>query len=94
MHTSANLIIRDQQVEWNVKVHVEYGTALLTKKKLHYIEFYGDGDSKSYTAVSNAYSGIKVNKLECVGHVQKCESCRLRNLKKRNKSIVNTEKGN
>ena len=39
--------------------------------KLRYTKFYGDGDSKSYSNVCDVYPGVKVEKLECVGHVQK-----------------------
>lgn len=41
---------------------------------LQYNEFYGDGDSKSFTAVEHVYEkdhGVVVEKKECVRHVQK-----------------------
>ena len=57
------------------------------KNGLRYITFYGDGDSKSYETVCDTYPNIKVEKLECVGHVQKRVGCRLRSLKKREKGI-------
>jgi hypothetical protein len=42
---------------------------------LRYVSFLGDGDSKSYTSVSNAeppvYNDVDILKLECCGHVQK-----------------------
>lgn len=41
---------------------------------LHYNEFYGDGDSKSFSAVQNIYKedyDVVKEKKECVGHVQK-----------------------
>lgn len=53
----------------------------LAKHNLRYIYLLGDGDTKSFTAVENIYPGIKVNKLECVGHVQKRVGNRLRKLK-------------
>ena len=43
----------------------------IEKNKLRYTDFYGDGDSKSHQIIENVYSGIKVQKLECIGHVQK-----------------------
>ena len=45
----------------------------LESNKLRYSEFYGDGHSKSYAAVKDAYKedNITVVKKECVGHVQK-----------------------
>ena len=43
--------------------------------KLHYTEYFGDGDSKSYRVVKDVYNsdnnGVSVVKKECVGHVQK-----------------------
>ncbi|CAB4023629.1 Hypothetical predicted protein [Paramuricea clavata] len=40
---------------------------------LRYIEFLGDGDSKAFNRVTEkeVYKGVKISKLECVGHVQK-----------------------
>ena len=38
---------------------------------LRYIEFLGDGDSKSFLTVKDTYPGVQVKKLECVGHYQK-----------------------
>ena len=43
----------------------------IEKNKLRYTDFYGDGDSKRHLIIENVYSGIKVQKLECIGHVQK-----------------------
>ena len=58
------------------------------KNKLRYTEFYGDGDSKSFNTVKNTYAGMKVKKLECVGHVQKrVVGCRLQNVKKKEKGL-------
>ena len=54
---------------------------------LRYTQFYGDGDSKSYSAVKSIYPDIEVEKLECVGHVQKRIGTRLRNLKKNVKNL-------
>lgn len=44
------------------------------KHKLHYTEYYGDGDSKCFIWLENTYieKGLKVVKKECVGHFQKC----------------------
>ena len=36
-----------------------------------YINYYGDGDSKSYEVVKNVYPGVTVEKYECIGHYQK-----------------------
>ena len=51
-------------------VHNEYSKGRVKKKGLCYVNYYGDGDSKSYDHVKNTYEGLKVQKLECVGHVQ------------------------
>eukprot|EP00112_Aurelia_sp_Birch-Aquarium-sp1_P015351 Seg3396.2 transcript_id=Seg3396.2/GoldUCD/mRNA.D3Y31 product="hypothetical protein" protein_id=Seg3396.2/GoldUCD/D3Y31 len=58
----------------------------ITKHKLRYKEFLCDGDSKAYNQLvqQNVYGDDhKVEKLECVGHVQKRMGSRLRSLKKR-----------
>ena len=57
------------------------------KHGLRYVKFLGDGDSKSFSAVEDIYEGIKVEKLECIGHVQKRVGNRLRNLKKNVKGL-------
>ena len=54
---------------------------------LQYIKFYGDGDSKSYPAVKFTYPGVKVKKLECVGHIQKRVGTHLRTFKKNMKNL-------
>jgi hypothetical protein len=59
----------------------------ITDRKLRYIKYLGDGDSKSYLNVMNVYPGLEVKKLECVGHYQKRIGTRLRNLKKKTKSL-------
>lgn len=58
-----------------------------TTRDLKYVEFYGDGDSKSCAAVKDIYGKDSSQKLECIGHVQKRVSCRLRKLKKRECSL-------
>ena len=59
----------------------------IDQHKLRYSDLYGDGDSKSFSAVKDVYPGITVTKLECVGHVQKRVGTRLRNLKKNVKEL-------
>ena len=44
-----------------------------------------DGDSKAFNSVENVYGEIKVEKLDCVGHVQKRMDKHLLNLKARTK---------
>ena len=57
------------------------------KHSLRYTDFYGDGDSKSFPAVQNVYDGKLVQKLECIGHVQKRMGTALRKLKKEKKGL-------
>ena len=56
--------------------------------RLHYTEYFGDGDSKAYNEVQNVCkSQVYVEKKECVGHVQKRLATALRKLKKENKGL-------
>ena len=59
-------------------------------RKLWYINYIGDGDSKSYSDVvaHDPYHGKGVRKLECVWHIQKRLGARLRKLKTANKSAL------
>ena len=53
--------------------------------RLRYTTFIGDGDSKGFTAVTNASPygpDVAIEKEECVGHVQKRVGTNLRKLKK------------
>ena len=56
---------------------------------LRYTEYYGDGDSKSFSRVKDVYqaSGITVEKKECIGHVQKRVGTTLRKLKRENPGL-------
>ena len=64
----------------------------ITKSKLRYTDFYGDGDSKSHPAVENIYKNKTVRKLECIGHIQKRVGNRCRKLKLRVKGLGGTGK--
>ena len=59
------------------------------KHNLRYTEFYGDGDSKSFTRVKGVYEddGIEMEKKECIGHVQKRVGTALRKLKRENPGV-------
>jgi hypothetical protein len=59
----------------------------IAKHGLRYNQYLGDGDSKSFASINKTYEGITVEKLECVGHVQKRVGNRLRNLKKNVKGL-------
>ncbi|XP_064598238.1 uncharacterized protein LOC135464678 [Liolophura sinensis] len=55
------------------------------ERKLRYTQYIGDGDSKSFSNISEKekpYGNVEIVKLECVGHVQKRMGTGLRNLKK------------
>ena len=57
------------------------------KRKLCYSKYLGDGDSKAFSSIENIYPGRNVEKLECVGHIQKRVGNRCRNLKKAVKGL-------
>ncbi|KAI8797020.1 Short-chain collagen C4 [Biomphalaria glabrata] len=66
-----------------------FSRSILPPRNLQYIKYLGDGDSASFKKVleSNPYGGIDIEKLECVGHVQKRCGTRLRRLKAQNKGL-------
>ena len=57
------------------------------KHGMYYTKFYGDGDSKGFHAVERIYeeTGKPVQKLGCIGHVQRRMGTQLRKLKKETK---------
>ena len=59
----------------------------ISKNKIRYTEYYGDGDTKSFSAVENVYGEKSVIKRECIGHVQKRVGTRLGKLKKTEKGL-------
>ena len=59
----------------------------ITSRKLRYIKYFGDGDSKAYFEVKDTYKPDMVNKYECVRHYQNRLGTRLRKLKKTTKGI-------
>ena len=58
-------------------------------RNLRYTKYLGDGDSSSFKKVVECrpYGDKKIEKLECVGHVQKRCGTRLRRLKNANKGL-------
>ena len=50
------------QVVWNRSIE---------KHNMRYKFMVSDGDSKTFSAVEDTYDGVKVEKMDCVGHVQK-----------------------
>ena len=44
----------------------------IKNRGLSYIQYYGDGNNKSYSTVKNVYKPCyEIEKFECIGHVQK-----------------------
>lgn len=64
----------------------------ITKHKLRYTSLYDDGDSKSHLAIIDNYPGIKVKKLQCVGHVQKRVGSRVMKLNRTENDLGGKEK--
>ncbi|GFV79688.1 hypothetical protein TNCV_1725131 [Trichonephila clavipes] len=60
-----------------------------TSRKACYTQYLGDGDSKGFLTIKEAkvYGDTEVEKLECVGHVQKRMGTRLRNILKLAKAL-------
>lgn len=61
----------------------------LTQYNVRYVDYLGDGDSNAYSAVCDVMpygEDIKINKLECIGHIQKRMGTRLRTLKQKSKN--------
>ncbi|GFU00613.1 uncharacterized protein TNCV_4817891 [Trichonephila clavipes] len=56
-------------------------------RKLQYVQFFGDGDSKHYDAVKNVYDENSVKKFECICHIQKRVGSRLQKLKLKQKGL-------
>ena len=69
----------------------------LLKNNLRYTLFIGDGNTSSFSDVvsSKLYGDINIEKLECVGHVQKRMGTRLRNLRQnqRGKKLIDIKIG-
>ncbi|GFX61536.1 uncharacterized protein TNCV_2745111 [Trichonephila clavipes] len=68
---------------------VENGKRSETSRKACYTQYLGDGDSKGFLTIKEAkvYGDTEVEKLECVGHVQKRMGTRLINILKMSKGI-------
>ncbi|GFT56318.1 uncharacterized protein TNCV_2468261 [Trichonephila clavipes] len=76
-------------VECATSLSVENGKRSETSRKACYTQYLGDGDSKGFLTIKEAkvYGNTEVEKLECVGHVQKRMGTRLRNILKTSKGI-------
>ncbi|GFS91523.1 uncharacterized protein TNCV_1139501 [Trichonephila clavipes] len=56
-------------------------------RKLQYVNFFGDRDSKGYASVKDIYGKNTVAKYECIGHIQKRVGTKLRKLKSKRKDL-------
>ena len=54
---------------------------------MYFTDLYGNGDNKSHKFFEDYYAGIKVQKRECIGDVQKHMGNRLRKSKQRVKGL-------
>ncbi|CAK9801634.1 hypothetical protein ANTPLA_LOCUS2879 [Anthophora plagiata] len=61
-----------------------------TLHQMKYVNYLGDGDSKTFKGVIDAkpYENFTVLRKQCIDHVQKRVGIRLRNLKKKTKCLV------
>ena len=62
------------------------------RHNIRYKWMVSDGDSKAFSAVENVYGDCKVEKLDCVGHVQKRMGKHLMNLKAKTKGKLDDGK--
>lgn len=56
----------------------------VAERKVHYLSYIGDGDTKTFKEISESQpygADISIEKIECVGHIQKRMGTRLRKLK-------------
>ena len=74
MNVTLTLLVARQQ--WSLK-------ELKKRHNPRYRWMVSDGDSKAFNSVENVYGEIKVDKLDCAGHVQRRISKHLLNLKAR-----------
>ncbi|GFW32651.1 uncharacterized protein TNCV_3678991 [Trichonephila clavipes] len=56
-------------------------------RKLQYVNFFSDGNSKGYASVKDIYGKNTVAKCECIGHIQKRVGTKLRKLKSKRKDL-------
>ena len=64
----------------------------ISRHNLRYRWMVSDGDSKAHSSVENVYTDCKVQKPDCVGHVQKRMGKHLLNLKANTKGKLDDEK--
>ena len=78
----------DSSTSMESKGAVQIFNRSIEKHKLRYVNYIGDGDSSAFSKVleSDPYPGKQINKLECIGHIQKSR-CRAVKLTQDNPSI-------
>ncbi|GFS86511.1 uncharacterized protein TNCV_513691 [Trichonephila clavipes] len=54
------------------------------QRNVKYIKYIGDGDTKTFPELQRT-APYSIEKVECVGHIQKCMGARLRKLKAMNR---------
>ena len=81
MNQHVTLVISDQRQIWKVLELLVFFKRSLENYGLRYLNYYGDGDSKSFQSVENVYEGAKVVRYECIWHYQKRVGNRLRKLR-------------
>ena len=57
----------------------------VSERSLQYVKYLGDGDSKGFMRVNDSKpygDSVLIEKLECIGHIQKRLGCRLRRFKR------------
>ena len=84
LNTSVILTLLVAHQPWRVKELVLWGRSI-DHHNLRYKWMVCDGDSKAFNSVEHVYGETKVEKLDCVGHVQRRMGKHLLNLKSRTK---------
>ncbi|GFW39229.1 uncharacterized protein TNCV_1832171 [Trichonephila clavipes] len=75
--TYVSVISQALHQKWKLWGLPEYFFDLKKNRRLHYTQYYGDGDSKAFMSVKDTYGLNSVTKFECIGHVQKRVDSRL-----------------
>lgn len=85
---TAKLISRDPVEGWSLLVREIFRRSVETRGVFN-TKYLGDGDSKGFASVvedkPEPYGDVNIEKLECVGHIQKRMGSRLRALSKKKK---------
>ena len=71
LNTSVILTLLVVLQPWRVKELLSCGGRSIDRHNLRYKWMVCDGDSTAFNSVEHVYGETKVEKLDCVGHVQK-----------------------